>query len=213
MIRRYIVLGGALILFAAVIFISCYPGDELTVSETDTVVTLFDKNADFKSDSTYAMPDSVLHIVPEGERDDISRAYDDEILSDIAANMAKLGYTRLPESQKGNANVHILPAVNVRDYTGVAYFGGWWSYWYGYYPPYWGWYPYYPSGGVTYEYSIGTLFILMMDPSKPVVDDKVPPPIWIGAINGLADKTTNANRIEKGIAQAFAQSKYLGEGK
>lgn len=213
MIRRYFVLGGTLVLLAAVIFISCYPGDELTVSETDTVVTVFDKNADFKTDSTYAMPDTVLHIVPDGERDDITRTYDSDILADIADNMAKLGYTRLPESEKGSANVHILPAVNVRDYTGYAYYGGWWSYWWGYYPPYWGWYPYYPGYGVTYEYSIGTLFILMMDPNKPVVDDKVPPPIWIGAINGLVDKSTNAKRIASGIDQAFQQSKYLGEGK
>lgn len=211
MIRRYFVLGGALILLAAVIFISCYPGDELTVSDVDTVVTLFDKNADFKSDSTYAMPDSVLHIVPDGERDDISRAYDDDILSDIADNMATLGYTRV--SDPAAANVHVLPAVNVRDYTGVAYTGGWWNYWYGYYPPYWGWYPYYPSGGVTYEYSVGTLFILMMDPTKTTVDDKPVPPIWIAACNGLADKSSNAKRIANGINQAFQQSKYLGEGK
>ncbi|HET6463060.1 MAG TPA: DUF4136 domain-containing protein, partial [Candidatus Krumholzibacteria bacterium] len=176
MIRRYFVLGGALVLLAAAIFISCYPGDELTVSETDTVVTVFDKNADFTADSTYAMPDSVLHIVPEGERDDITRTYDADILADIVDNMTKLGYTRV--SDPAAANVHILPAVNVRDYTGYAYYGGWWGYWYGYYPPAWGWYPYYPGYGVTYEYSIGTLFILMMDPSKPVVDDKVPPPIW-----------------------------------
>jgi len=211
MIRRYFVLGGALVLLAAVIFISCYPGDELTISETDTVVTLFDKNADFSADNTYAMPDSVLHIVGEGERDDISRAYDADILIDIATQMAALGYTRV--SNPATADVHVLPAVNVRDYTGYAYYGGWWSYWYGYYPPYWGWYPYYPGYGVSYDYSIGTLFILMIDPSQPVVDDKVPPPIWIAGINGLVDKSTNAKRIENGIKQAFAQSKYLGEGK
>ncbi len=211
MIRRYFVLGGALVLVTAVIFISCYPGDELTVSETDTIVTVFDKNADFKSDSTYAMPDTVLHIVPEGERDDISRAYDDDILDDIADNMAKLGYTRVGDPD--DANVHILPAVNVRDYTGYAYYGGWWSYWYGYYPPAWGWYPYYPGYGVTYEYSIGTLFILMMDPTRTTTDDKPAPPIWIAACNGLVDKSTNAKRIASGIDQAFEQSRYLGEGK
>jgi hypothetical protein len=107
----------------------------------------------------------------------------------------------------------MLVAVSVRDYTGVAYTGGWWNYWYGYYPPYWGWYPYYPSYGVTYDYSIGTVFTLMVDPHKPNVNDKPAPPIWIGAVNGLADKTTNSQRIQKGIAQMFAQSKYLGEGK
>jgi hypothetical protein len=204
------VLGGATVLLAAAIFISCYPGDELTVSDTDTVVTLFDKNAVFAGDSTYAMPDTVLHLVAEGERDDISRAYDSTLLSDIADNMAKLGYARVTDPAA--ADVHILTAVSVRDYTGYAYTGGWWNYWYGYYPPYWGWYPYYPTG-VTYEYSIGTVFILMMDPHKTTADDKPVPPIWIAALNGLADKSTNSKRISNGINQAFAQSKYLGEGK
>jgi hypothetical protein len=66
---------------------------------------------------------------------------------------------------------------------------------------------------VTYDYSIGTVFTLMVDPHKPNVNDKPAPPIWIGAVNGLADKTTNSQRIQKGIDQMFAQSKYLGEGK
>jgi len=209
--QRHVVLGAATLLLAAGLFISCYPGDELTISETDTVVTLFDKNADFTPFTTYARPDEVQHLVAEGERDDISRAYDADILADIDDQMAKLGYTKVDDPAV--ADVHVLPAVNVRDYTGYAYTGGWWNYWYGYYPPYWGWYPYYPGYGVSYDYSIGTLFILMIDPSQPVVDDKVPPPIWIAGINGLVDKSTNAKRIENGIKQAFAQSKYLGEGK
>jgi len=103
--------------------------------------------------------------------------------------------------------------VNVRDYTGYAYYGGWWGYWYGYYPPGWGWYPYYPSGGVTYSYSVGTIFIMMTDPPRTTADGKPIPPIWIAAVNGLADKSTNSKRITKGIDQAFAQSQYLGEGK
>lgn len=210
-IARPIAIGSVALLLAVAIFVSCYPGDELTVSETDTVITLFDKNADFTAKLTYAMPDTVLHLVAEGDKDDISRAYDANILTGIADNMAKLGYTRVTDP--GAADVHVLVAVNVRDYTGYAYYGGWWSYWWGYYPPYWGWYPYYPAYGVSYDYSIGTVFILMMDPHKTATDDKPAPPIWVAGCNGLADKSTNAKRINSGIDQAFAQSKYLGEGK
>src|SRR5262245_44126972 len=115
--RRYVLLGGVILLIAAAVFVSCYPGDQLTVGATDTVVTLFDKNADFKTDSTYAMPDTVLHLVAQGERDDISRTYDKTILNDIKSNMTKLGYTLV--ANPANANVHILVAVSVRDYTGV----------------------------------------------------------------------------------------------
>jgi hypothetical protein len=124
--------------------------------------------------------------------------------------MDALGYTRVADP--ATADVHVLPAASIRDYTGYAYYGGYWGYWYGGYPG-WGWYPYYPSGGVAYSYSIGTLFILMVDPHKTLPDGKLAPPIWIAGINGLVDQGTNANRIEKGIDQAFAQSQYLGEGK
>ena len=208
--RRYFLLGGAILLLSVVLLISCYPGDELTVSETDTVVTAFDKNADFSTDSTYAMPDTVMHLVSEGDKDDITRKYDASILSQIASHMDALGYTRVTDP--ATADVHVLTAVNVRDYTGYAYYGGYWGYWGGYYGGWGGWYPYYPTG-VTYSYSIGTVFILMVDPNKTSTDDKPVPPIWIAAVNGMVDKNTNSNRITKGIDQAFAQSQYLGEGK
>jgi hypothetical protein len=209
--KRHMWLGGGTLLLAAALFISCYPGDELTISETDTVVTVFDKNADFSTKMTYAMPDTILHLITEDERDDISRKYDASILNQIANHMDELGYTRVVDPAA--ADVHVLTAVSVRDYVGYAYYGGWWNYWYGYYPPYWGWYPYYPAGGVAYSYSIGTVFILMEDPNQPAVNGTPVPPIWIAALNGLADSSTNANRIENGLDQAFAQSQYLGEGK
>jgi hypothetical protein len=208
--RAHIGVLAAGILVLALFLVSCYPGDELTVSETDTVITLFDETADFSGMGTYAMPDTVVHLVEEGGKDDIPRVHDDDILSQVAANMDALGYTRVADP--ATADVHVLNAVSIRDYTGYAYYGGYWGYWYGGYPG-WGWYPYYPSGGVAYSYSIGTLFIVMTDPHKPTSDGKVAPPIWIAGLNGLADKGSSANRIEKGIDQAFAQSQYLGEGK
>jgi len=206
--QRYGWLGAGAFLLAAALFISCYPGDELTVSETDMVVTAFDKKADFNTKLTYAMPDTVLHLVQEGDKDTISRKYDASILSSISSHMDALGYTRTADP--ATADVHVLTAVSVRDYVGYAYYGGWWDYWYGYYPPYWGWYP---AGGVAYSYSVGTVFILMMDPTKTTDNGKPAPPIWIAGLNGLADSSTNSQRIKKGIDQAFAQSQYLGEGK
>lgn len=209
--RKFIVVGGMALLLAAALLLSCYPGDELTVSDTDTVVTLFDKNADFKTKLTYAMPDTIIHLVSEGERDDVSRAYDKLILDRIHANMDALGFTEVPDP--ATAHVHVLTAATVRDYAGYAYYGWYWDYWYGGYPPSWGWYPWYPSGGVAYTYSTGTILVTMTDPKKTDSSGKRVPPIWSAGLNGLADKSSNAQRIERGIDQAFAQSRYLGEGK
>lgn len=207
--RSFILSGAVCGLLAATVLLSCYPGDELTVSETDTVVTLFDKTVDFGTLSTYAMPDTVIHLVAEGDRDDVSRAYDDEVLASIASNMEAMGFT---QETPDNADVHVLVAATVQDYVGYAYYGWYWDYWYGY-PPSWGWYPWYPSGGVTYSYSVGTILITMTQPQRTDASGERVPPIWSAGLNGLADKGTNAQRIERGIDQAFAQSKYLGEGK
>jgi hypothetical protein len=209
--RRFYAAAGLLALAALSFLVSCYPGDELTVSETDVVVTLFDKSVDFSAYTTYAMPDTIIHLVPEGEDDDVSRAYDDEILSDIADNMIAMGYTL--ENDPALADVHVLVSATVQDYTGYAYYGWYWGYWYGDYPPYWGWYPWYPSGGVAYSYSVGTILITMTDPGRTDSSGERVPPIWSAGLNGLADKGTNAQRIADGIDQAFAQSQYLGEGK
>ncbi len=208
--RKYILAGGVLLL-AVSLLISCYPGDELTVSDTDTVITVFDKDADFSVQTTYAMDDSVIHLVEEGDRDDVTRTHDDEILAQIVTNMDALGFTRVADPAA--ADVNILVGVSVRDYTGYAYTGGYWGYWYGYYPPVWGWYPYYPSSGYTYSYSIGSIFILMTNPPALDANGKPSPPIWIAALNGLADSGNTVARIQNGIDQAFTQSKYLGEGK
>jgi hypothetical protein len=53
----------------------------------------------------------------------------------------------------------------------------------------------------------------MTNPPELDENGKPSPPIWIAALNGLADAGNTVTRIENGIDQAFTQSKYLGEGK
>jgi hypothetical protein len=208
--HRRLALAVSAAVVAAALGVSCYPGDELTVGETDMVVTLFDQNVDFSTKQTYAMPDTVIHLVDEGLTDDVSRVYDATLLSQIESNLDALGFTRVTDPAL--ADVFVLTAATVNDYTGYAYYGWYWDYWYGY-PPGWGWYPWYPSYGTTYSYSIGTILVVMADPAAADDATERTPPIWTAGLNGLADKTTNAQRIKSGIDQAFAQSQYLGAGK
>jgi len=42
---------------------SCYYDHGLNTEEYDIVATFYDKNSDFSKMSTYAMPDSINHIV------------------------------------------------------------------------------------------------------------------------------------------------------
>jgi hypothetical protein len=207
--RRHLAVVACAVLAAAALAISCYPGDELNVADTDVVITLFDPNADFSTKLTYAMPDTVVHIVGEDQEDDITRAYDSMVLNGVASNLEDLGFTRVDDPE--TADVLVVTAALAVDYSGYVSYGWYWGYWYGYPPGYGGWYPYYPSGGYSYSYTMGTVFILMMDPDNG--GEERTPPIWSAALNGIADTYTNSQRITAGIDQAFAQSQYLAAGK
>jgi hypothetical protein len=187
----------ALLLFAVgAVFYSCYPGDPISVAEADVVTTFYDPNANFASQQTYAMPDSVIHV---GD-DEISRIFDDQILDRIRQNMQQLNYTEVADPAQ--ADVLVLPAGLTTEWiAGGCYW--YWGYWY----PYPGWcYP------VAYSYTTGTVLIAMADADNTSQANA----LWVAGINGLVSESTVgdiSNRINKNIDQAFDQSPYLGEGK
>jgi hypothetical protein len=181
---------------AATLVASCYPGDSLTVSEADIVVTTFDQDVDFSVLSSYALVDSVFHILG-GSDDDVSRSYDSQILSSIHSNMNALGFVDTGDTN--TADVILVVGATTSEYVDYYYGGGCWYYCWGY-PSYWG----------TYSYTIGT--ILNMTRRADTGASRVPV-AWLAALNGYSDKNSNAQRIKSGIDQAFAQSKYLGAGK
>lgn len=198
----------AALLAAAALFGSCYPGDDLTVSETDIVVTAFNQDIDFATLTTYALNDTVVHLVPDGEDDDITRAYDDEILQEVRDNLNDLGFTEVVDPDAADALVVV--AVTVSDYTGYYSYSPCYYYcWY--YPPGWGWY--YPPYMASYSFSVGTIIINMAERVDPGSSEGDVPVAWVGALNGYSSSSSNLTRIRGGIDQAFAQSQYLGAGK
>jgi hypothetical protein len=204
------VTAAALALCGAVLLPSCYPGDELTVSEADVVVTAFSKDIDFATVLDYALADSVIHLVPEGEDDDISRSFDATVLAAVRDNMDALGFNEVVDPDL--ADVVMAVAVSTSEYTDYYSYSPCYYYcWYYPYPPGWGWY--YPSYIGAYSYTVGTIFINMIENVDPAGDEGRIPVAWVAALNGLADKGSNATRIQNGVDQAFAQSQYLGAGK
>lgn len=206
-IRLWLAIASLLILGA------CYPGDQLTIEEADVVVTIYDVDADFAAFSTYAMPDSIVHIVTENGIDDISRAFDTEILAEVESNLLQLGFTEV--ALPADADVLMLVAITAREEIGYSGYG-WGGYW-GWYAPYppgwgWGWYPWYGGGTTLYTYRTGTLFMQMLDPARADSSAAKVPTVWAGALNGIVDDAVE-ERVLEGIDQAFAQSPYLGEGK
>jgi len=197
-----------------VVLTACYSDYGMTTSDYDVVTTLYDNQYDFSTVKTYFMEDSIHHIIAEGEKDDISRAYDSYMLQQIAAQLQLRGIRRITDESQEKPDVAILLGVTTRE-NYVAYSN---YYWGGYYGGYWGGYPgyggYYPwYGGTTvYSYSTGSLIMNMVDPDLADDEAKLIPTVWIGAINGLlGDTATNTRiRLSNSISQAFIQSPYIG---
>jgi hypothetical protein len=190
-----------LLLVGAAAAVGCYPSPDVGVEEFDTVVTVVKEGADFGGLSTYFLPDSVFYRPGD---DNITRAFDDLILSDIHRNMQQLGYSFEPDPQTNPPDLLVVASVITRaEYT--AYLG-----W-----PFFGQsltgQIVYPGVGMTYVYTLGTVAIDVARVADAGSGEENYPVMWTASISGpLQESRHNKGyRITKGIDQAFAQSPYL----
>jgi hypothetical protein len=181
--------------------LGCYPDRYDTGYNYSAVATLRDTTGAFSTATTFALADSVVHLVPPGESDGITRSYDKQILDRIRLNMTSAGYTLVTNPASATLNLVTLATTS-------TYSGYYWDSWCGYYG--W-WYPAYGCGYPTYwysyEYTVGTLLIGMAD-HRLMTNNKAPL-IWFAGLSSLVDEGVTAAKINVGIDQAFAQSPYI----
>ena len=185
-------------------FNACYSDYGMTTADYDVVTTLYDPNYDFTKDSTYFMPDSIHHIVEEGEESDLSRKYDSFILEQVASHMSLRGFTRIADPTAPVPDVVITIRATSTDHYN-AYSSYYWGGYYGWYYPWYG-------GTTVYTYSTGTILIDMLDVENFDIENEIYPVAWIAGINGLLGDTGTGtkNRLHTSISQAFIQSPYIG---
>ena len=178
--------------------------------------TIYDTDFNFSGADTYAMPDTVLHIVKEGEEDKVDHSFDELFLSTVRTNMTSAGYTEIALDTANLSDVVLLVTAASSSQSGAIWNSGWWGGWgwwpgWGYYPPGYPGYPGYPGGGypVYYSYSVGSLLITMVDPYETDIEEKTFVFPWLAAVNGLLKGSSGEKRITDGINQAFEQSPYL----
>lgn len=218
----------ALVMIGASVFLySCYPNGPEELTDFDTVVTAFDKNTNFKSINTYALPDTIVHISNPDDKNpvqiDIPQAVQDDIIALIRTEMNTRGYTEIPNpTQQMPPDVVLLVMVTVSEnyqaYVSYPWFDTW-----GYY---WGWgvgdansgveYPWAPEGfyqTTAYNYTTGSLIMDMFDSKNFDPDKNMIKSLWVGAANGADDDslsdTDRVQRYRRAILQAFDQSPYL----
>jgi hypothetical protein len=188
-----------------VVGLSCYRDYGLTTADYDMILTLYDNENDFTGYVTYALPDTVIHPVPDGEEDDLPRTFDSQMIADVVRNMNAMGFTRIPfdTAAADIPDVVVLLTATKQEWTVAGYYPGYWWGWGG------GYYPWYPGYGYSYSYTTGTVFITMIDvekydPNNPQLNSTV----WNATINGLVGdtRTGTSARIRSAINQSFAQS-------
>lgn len=188
---------------------ACYPGGSKDVTESDVVFTFYDNGADFAQIRTYAMPDRVFER--EGS-EETSDQFDELILSEVAKQMAALGYVREAHPDVNGADALVVVSKARQTTTSVGWVpgGGWWP-WPGWgWGPGWGWWYPYP---IVTSFTTGTVFIDMFDPDVVDPNQSVQiPALWTAAMNGLvsSNASSTTSRIVRDIEQAYRQSPYLG---
>jgi hypothetical protein len=185
----------------------CSPGAEpSSVTAFDTVTTIFGPNADFAGAQTFAVVDSVIHLVDPDRPDEISREYDALIVQRLRDNMLAAGWREVDPASEA-PHVSLQPAATTSDFLVVEYW-----------PPYWGWYPGwgYPGYGWgwgwtnVYSYTTGTVLTAMLDLRNPDTVNGTVPVIWLSALNGVISAPSSVQaRIVEGLDQSFEQSPYL----
>jgi hypothetical protein len=207
-------------LILPIVAVSCYYDYGMSVEDFDVVVTRYDSTADFGAISTYAMPDSVVHLIGDGEVREVNRLFDSLILQTVSDNMAARGYTREMDPENNAPDAIVLVSVTSSNIYAVASYYPYWDYWgwypgWGYYPGYGpGWgisYPWYPYPTAVYSYSTGSVLIDMVDADSQDDAEQLVSSIWLGGMNGVLNDTQESleARIESGIDQCFSQSPYL----
>jgi len=193
-----------LILGSMFLLQACFPFGPEDIEDFDIVGTFFDENVNFSSFKTYAMPDTIVHVDNSGTVVGTTGDYDALILSQVAANMGAVGYTRVNSPSQADMLLTLAIARegysldNTYDY-GDYYGSGYNSYGSGgYYNP-----------GTEYQMETGTVLMNLADSQS---EGSLKSSLWLGLINGITEEsfTNTSRRLIELINQAFVQSPYLG---
>jgi len=184
----------------------CYPKGPKYASELDLAITNYDESFDFEGSVKYILVDSIFH---DDEEEDLTRAFDQEILNRVQSNMNNLGYTRIetPTSPNEwlNTDADMVITISAWSSTTVNYYGG-------YYPPYWGpgWGWYYPPGwGFVSTSTYGSILIDMSDPDT--YQNEQVGIVWSGLVNGMISNSSPSsigNRIDTEIDLCFSHPPF-----
>src|SRR4051812_31345409 len=223
-LRRMCTLLPTVGLLSGMALVGCDSGeDEITnVVPTPVVNTIKDPNFNFTTLRTFAMPDTVAHIVPlTGAPLVVSRDFDRTVLDQVRANLIARGYVQVANPQTVTPDFVVLVAATAATNYDIYKTYTWYPY-YGYYSG-WGWYapgfttdwvlayPWYTSIGVT-SFDRGTYLVTQVPTLSVNPLAKQLSASWAGTATALINSGITTSMVQAAIDQMFTQSPYLTAG-
>ena len=194
------------IIFAIALgFYSCEPSPTAEELNRDLLVqTDFDNSIDFKAYNTYTLPLDTLGLISNSVSDTlILTDYARKVTAEIKLNMDSRGYTYVAVNQNPDLgiNAFIVNDFNVfQTISYPAYYGGFYSPYYGYYFPIVN----------TYASNSAVLILQLVDFNSltPQGQFKV---IWTCYIGDILASPDPTQKSVEAVSQACAQSQIIGK--
>jgi hypothetical protein len=200
---------------------ACSDDDDIIIP-TGSVTTFADSSFDFTTLHTFAIADTVAHLVNVGVNPvPVTNVFDQTILSQVRADLLARGYTEV-DPRVTRPDFEVLTGVSASDNYNAFITANWFPYWGS--SPVWGWLP----GGVDPSWTIiypwfnpgtvvtfqRTTLIVTIVPTTAVVNpllaQKELRAAWAGVATSLLGQQniTNTN-VQNAINIMFQQSPYL----
>ncbi|MEX6687885.1 DUF4136 domain-containing protein [Danxiaibacter flavus] len=203
-------------LFSAVVLAALFitgctkePLNNLTNEESRIYITNRDSAVNFNSYTTFSISDSV-GVIDNGDAYKSLNAVDQAYLNAVTKYMKQAGYTLVEKGQKPDLGINVSRIYQTS--TGVMSYPDYWSYYGGYWDPYYWGYGGFGYGMPFYAYSVysiteGALSIDLLDLKNVATNKDKIQLIWNGLIRGSG--IFNEATADSQVKALFDQSAYL----
>ena len=200
---------------------ACSDDDDIIIP-AGSVTTFADSSFDFTTLHTFAMADTVAHLVNVGVNPvPVTDAFDATILSQVRTDLLARGYTEV-DPKVTRPDFVVLTGVSASDNYNAFITSNWFTYWGT--SPIWGWlpggvdpswtiiYPWFnPGSVVTFQ---RTTLIVTIEPTtlvvNPLLAAKQLRSVWAGvATSLLGQQNITQTNVQNAINIMFQQSPYL----
>jgi hypothetical protein len=216
-LRRMLGLLGGVAVLAGVG--SCSDNDNLVTPIQGLVTTFKDSNFNFATLHTFAMPDTVAHLVPAtGTPLAITAQFDVVALNEVRSNLLARGYTDVSNQPGVTPDFVVLVGAAATDNFNAFVTFPWFDFW-GFSPVFdfftpgfsaaWGIvFPWAPVVGVT-AFARGTLVVTIVPTASIDQANETIQSAWAGVATGLLNGSITTLTVTTAIDKMFALSPYL----